>query len=130
MNTSMNARLNASISASMNSDMKVIAAAKQQASASFLRKGVIVAILSGMSYGLFTAFMFYVAMAKGVWPGLYATAGTTVILLCFLSALAAAINDSISAVWCIAIAACKGKAGDFFRTIPTKPGRMMILAAL
>ena len=121
MNTSMNASVSTSMSA---------IAAKQRLAAGFLRKGVIVAILSGMSYGLFTAFMFYVAMAKGVWPGFYEAAGSTVILLCFLSALAAAINDSISAVWCIVIAACKGKAGDFFRSIPTKPGRMMILAAL
>ena len=105
-------------------------AAKKELSASFLRKGVIVAILSGMSYGLFTAFMFYVGMAKGVWPDFYTKAGTSLILLCLISALGAAINDSISAIWCLAIATYKGKAGDFFRTIPTKPGRMMMLAAL
>lgn len=104
--------------------------AKHKLAASFLRKGVTVAILSGMSYGLFTAFLFYVAMAKGAWPGFYEKAGSSLILLCLISALGAAINDSISAVWSVAIAAIKGKLGDFFRSIPTRPGKMMILAAL
>ena len=70
-----------------------------------------------MSYGLFTAFLFYVAMAKGAWPGFYETAGSSLILLCLVSALGAAINDSISAVWSVGIAGIKGKFGDFFSRI-------------
>ena len=104
--------------------------AKQQLAAGFLRKGVTVAILSGMSYGLFTAFLFYVGMAKGAWPDFYEKAGSSLILLCLVSALGAAINDSISAVWSVGIAGFKGKFGDFFRSIATRPGKMMIIAAL
>ena len=47
-----------------------------------------------------------------------------------LGALGSALNDTISAIWCIGIATAKGKMGDFFRTLKTKPGRMMMLAAL
>ncbi len=41
-------------------------AAKRRLDASFLKRGVITAVLSGMSYGLYTAFM-TLAMGEGVW---------------------------------------------------------------
>jgi drug/metabolite transporter (DMT)-like permease len=44
--------------------------------------------------------------------------------------MGSAINDTCSAVWCILIAAAKGKLGDFFRSISTKPGAVMIVCAL
>ncbi len=111
-------------------------AAKKKLSSSFFKKGITVAILSGMCYGLYSAFM-TLGMSKGVWGNnLYAgvTAGGTVltafVMIYMLGALGSALNDTISGVWCILIAAVKGKLGDFFRTLKTKPGVVMIVAAL
>lgn len=111
-------------------------AAKQKLSSNFFKKGITVAILSGMCYGLYSAFM-TLGMAKGVWANnLYAgaTVGGTVlssfVMIYMLGALGSALNDTISGIWCILIAAIKGKLGDFFRTIKTKPGAVMIFAAL
>ena len=47
-----------------------------------------------------------------------------------LGALGSALNDTVSAIWCLGIAAFKGKLGDFFRTLKTKPGAIMVIAAL
>ncbi|WP_459910415.1 hypothetical protein [Desulfotomaculum defluvii] len=107
-------------------------AAKKKLSSSFFKKGVIVGILSGMSYGLYSAFM-TLGMANGVWAdwyGVNTAALSGFVITYMLGALGSALNDTISALWCIGIAAFKGKLGDFFRTLKTKPGRMMIFAAL
>ena len=106
-------------------------AEKKKLSSNFFKKGITVAILSGMCYGLYSAFL-TLGMSKGIWADWY---GGTVVLSAFvitymLGALGSAINDTISAVWCIMIAAFKGKLGDFFRTLTTKPGRVMMIAAL
>jgi drug/metabolite transporter (DMT)-like permease len=95
---------------------------------SFFRKGVTVAVLSGMFYGLYSAFVTK-GMGMGVWADWYGSHEAVVWIL-LLGALGSAINDSMSAVWCIIIAAAKGKLGDFFRCLATKPGRVMVLCAL
>ncbi|MEG6522935.1 hypothetical protein [Desulfotomaculum sp. 1211_IL3151] len=107
-------------------------AAKKKLSANFFKKGVIVGILSGMCYGLYSAFL-TLGMANGVWADWYGA--NTVALSAFvitymLGSLGSALNDTISALWCMGIAAFKGKLGDYFRTLKTKPGKMMIIAAL
>lgn len=107
-------------------------AAKKKLSSKFFKKGVTVAILSGMCYGLYTAFI-TLGMSNGVWADWYGvnTAALSAFVITYMiGALGSAINDTVSAIWCIAIAAFKGKLGDFFRTLTTKPGRMMIFAAL
>jgi len=107
-------------------------AAKKKLSSSFFKKGVTVAILSGMCYGLYSAFI-TLGMSNGVWADWYGvnTAALSAFVITYmLGALGSALNDTLSAVWCIGIAAAKGKLGDFFRTLKTKPGRMMMLAAL
>ncbi|MGL4791896.1 MAG: hypothetical protein ACRCW1_10845 [Anaerotignaceae bacterium] len=112
--------------------------AKKKLTSDFFKKGVTVAILSGMSYGLYSAFM-TLGMSRGIWlSNLYAenpttAAGTALsafVVIYMLGALGSALNDTISGVWCILIAATKGKLGDFFRTLKTKPGVVMIAAAL
>lgn len=107
-------------------------AAKKKLSSQFFKKGITVAILSGMCYGLYSAFI-TLGMSNGVWADWYGS--NTALLSAFvvtymLGALGSALNDTISAIWCLGIAAAKGKLGDFFRTLSTKPGRMMMLAAL
>ena len=59
--------------------------------------GIAVAVLSGMSYGLYTAFM-TLGMSLGVWDGWYADGSglSAVASLFLLSALGAAVTDSFS----------------------------------
>lgn len=107
------------------------AAAKKKLSSQFFRKGVTVATLSGIFYGFYTAFLTW-GMSNGVWADWYGAntaALSAFVIVYLLGAMGSAINDTISAIWCIGIAAFKGKLGDFFRTLKTKPGRMMIAAA-
>ncbi len=107
------------------------AAAKKKLSSDFFKKGITVAILSGMCYGLYSAFL-TLGMSNGVWAEWYggAAALSAFVVTYMLGALGSAINDTISAVWCIGIAAFKGKLGDFARSIKTKPGGVMMVAAL
>ncbi|MDU1027976.1 MAG: hypothetical protein E7A50_00585 [Clostridiales bacterium] len=106
-------------------------ALKHKLDSSFFKKGITVAILSGMSYGLYTAFM-TLGMTKGVWADWYGenTALLSAFVITYLiGALGSAVNDSMSALWALANAGIKGKLGDFVRCLRTKPGRIMILAA-
>jgi len=106
--------------------------AKKKLSSKFFKKGIFVAILSGMCYGLYSTFI-TLGMSNGVWADWYGpnTAMLSAFVITFMiGALGSAINDTVSAIWCIGIAAAKGKLGDFFRTLKTKPGKMMIMAAL
>ena len=105
--------------------------AKKKLDFRFMRRGVTVAILSGMSYGVYTAFM-TLAMGKGVWETWYGeNSGLSAFAVMFLlSAMGAAVTDTCSAFWSLAIAAIKGKLGDFFRCIRTKPGGVMVGAAM
>ena len=112
-------------------DLKAVAA-KKKMSAQFFKKGVIIAILSGICYGLYSAFL-TLGMSKGVWADWYGinSAGLSAFVITYmLGALGCAINDTVSAVWCIGFAGIKGKLADFVRTLKTKPGAIMILAAV
>ena len=104
---------------------------KTQLARSFFVKGISVATLSGMMYGLYSAFITY-AMGEGVWSGWYAenTVLTMFVVVYVLGVLGSGINDTISAVWAIGIAAVKGKLMDFFRCFKTKPGLVMIICAV
>lgn len=105
--------------------------ARKRLHTQFMRRGVTTAILSGMSYGHYTAFM-TLAMGMGIWQVWYGdNSGLSAFAAMYmLGALGAAMTDTCSAVWSLILAAGKGKLGDFFRTLKTKPGRIMIGAAL
>ena len=62
--------------------------------------------------------------------GMAATVLNAFVVVYVLGARGSAINATCSAVWCIIIAAGKGKLVDFFRSIKTKPGAVMIVCAL
>jgi len=116
----------------MSSSTSNATLAKQQLESRFFRKGLTLAILSGMFYGLYTAFI-TLGMSLGVWDDWYGanTAALTAITITFgLGALGSAINYSISAVWGLGIAGVRGKLGDFFRSLKSRPGRIMVIAAL
>mgnify|MGYP000999255301 CR=1 FL=1 len=97
---------------------------------SFLRKGLIFAFASGISYGLFSAFL-TVGEASGVWNDFWALpiAGTIIgyLLLC---AIGSSLNDLISGIWCLVIAAMKGKMRDFLPALKSKPGLMIVVGGL
>lgn len=107
-------------------------AEKHKISVSFFKKGITVAILSGIFYGLYTVFMTK-GMSEGVWTDWYGPneAGLSAFAITFvLGALGSAVNDTVSGVWTLINVSIKGKLGDFFRTVKTKPGAMMIICAL
>lgn len=107
-------------------------AAKNKLSSDFLRKGISIALFSAVMYGFYSAFL-TLGMTKGVWGEWYGgkVPGMTPFIMTFVvAAVASAVNDTCSAVWAMFFAGAKGKFGDFLRCINTKPGRVMILAAL
>lgn len=106
--------------------------AKKKLLSGFFRKGITIGLFSGASYGIFTAFL-ALAMSKGIWGDWYGanTAGLSSFALIYvIGALGCGVNDTCSAVWALGMAGVRGKLGDFFRTLNTKPGRMIMLAAL
>ncbi|MCI7328027.1 MAG: hypothetical protein MSS48_00895 [Clostridiales bacterium] len=109
-------------------------AAKEARDKSFRKKGILIALLSGFLYGGYTAFMTH-GMESGVWIDFYGATGIAKGLSAFaliytLSALGAAVNDLCSAVWSLIYAAIIGRLGDFKRSLRTKPGRILIIAAI
>lgn len=108
------------------------AAAKQKLVSNFFKKGVSLALFSGVAYGLYTAFL-TMGMSKGIWEDWYGvnSAGlSTFVIVYLLAALGNAINDTCSAFWALLNALVKGKFKDFVRCLNSAPGRIMILAAL
>jgi len=107
-------------------------AAKDKLTSNFFKRGVSLALFSGLAYGLYTAFL-TMGMSKGVWGDWYGDnkAGLSAFVIVYLlAALGNAINDVCSAGWALINSAIKGKFKDFVRCINTAPGRIMILAAL
>lgn len=107
------------------------AAAKKQLAASFFKKGIATAIFSGILYGGYTAFMTQ-GMAEGIWAEWYSenTPLTVFATIYVLSAVGACANDICSAIWALIFAGVQGKLGDFGRTLKTKPGVVMMCAAV
>lgn len=104
--------------------------AKKKLASMFFKKGITVAIISGMSYGLYSAFV-TVAMGKGIWADWYSenTLLSVFAVTYIVGALGAALNDIMSAIWSWIMLMSKGKTVDAFRCVKTKPGLVMILAA-
>jgi len=100
-------------------------------------RGVAFAIASGMCYGLYTGFL-TLAETQGVWGEWFAgepwgndnPALSAFVITFVLAALAAGINDFFSGVWSLAMCAKNRQLGDFWKTVKTKPGWIMILCAV
>lgn len=105
--------------------------AKKQMEKSFRIKGIFIALLSGFLYGGYTAFMTQ-GMSTGVWGDWYGvSSGLSAFAVVYtLSAVGAATNDICSAVWSIIYAAIIGRLGDFARSLNSKAGKTLIIAAL
>lgn len=107
-------------------------AAKKKLASQFLKKGILIAIFSGLTYGFYSAFL-TLGMAKGVWADWYGpnTAALSAFVITYLlGSLGSAVNDTCSAGWALINVGIKGKLKDFFRSINTKPGRIMVFAAI
>jgi len=124
-------------------------AARRARTGSFFKKGVIIAVVSGMLYGVYVAAL-YGATGNGFWIDWYGygdtvTAGwyddvvdptiggfamTFLVAVLILGALGSGINDFISSIWMIGKAAIKGKFMDYLRCFKSKPGAVMVLCAL
>ena len=108
--------------------------AKRAQEKAYRKKGIFIALMSGFLYGGYTAFMTQ-GMATGIWGDYYGGTGVAAGLSAFalvytLSAVGAAVNDICSAVWTIIYAAIIGRLGDFGRSLRTKPGKILIIAAI
>lgn len=106
-------------------------AAKQKLASSFRTKGIIIALSSGLLYGGYTAFM-TLGMSLGVWAQWYGENSglSEFAVLYLLGALGAATTDTCSALWAVGIAGVRGRFADFLRCIKTKPGMVMVAAAI
>lgn len=108
-------------------------AAKRKADSSFMKKGVFIAIMSGVTYGLYTGFL-TLGMARGVWAADWYGANTSGLsafaITYVLAALGSGVNDTISGIWMVIKCAVLGEMGDFFRVLKTKPGLVMVTCAL
>lgn len=103
---------------------------KERLDRSFRKKGMLIALYSGIAYGLYSAFIL-LAQTRGIWAewaGSIDPAGFLAIFI--LPTIAAALNDTISAVWALATTAVQGKMGDFLQTFRSKPGIILVVAAL
>ena len=104
---------------------------RNKLNASFKTKGILIALSSAIAYAFYTAFM-TLAMSKGVWAGWYGeNSGLTAFGVMFLlSALGSATTDLCSAGVAMLIAIVRGRFGDFIRCMKTKPGMVMVAAAI
>lgn len=111
-------------------DLDVIREKKRALDQRFFKKGVALGLFSGMTYGLYSAFI-TVAQNQPSWPAMAPGVVATGFLAMFiLPTIASAVNDSASALWALAVTARQGKLSDFAKTVRSKPGLIMIAAAL
>ena len=114
-----------------------VAELRAQRRRKYFVRGVAFAIASGMCYGLYTGFI-TLAETQGVWGEWFAGAewgsgqpALSAFTITFvLAALAAGLNDFFSGIWSLIVCAKNRQLGDFWKTMKTKPGWIMILCAV
>ena len=97
----------------------------------YFRKGVTVAIISGILYGLYSAFITK-GMAVGIWADWYGDEvfAASYVGIYVLGCIGCAVNDTMGAITMMIMAAFRGCLGDVFRCMKTKPGALMIGVAM
>jgi drug/metabolite transporter (DMT)-like permease len=120
---------------SMQGQLQIL---KAKQVAKFFRKGVAIAVFSGILYGIYSACLL-AATGTGEWvmwydgyaDGTFINLPMTFLMGCLiLGALGSGINDFISALWMLAKATVRGKFGDFLRCLKSKPGLVMLICAI
>ena len=128
-------QLKSTTEVSTDMDQQVIQLREERRRKYFIR-GVAFAIASGMCYGLYTGFL-TLAETQDVWGEWFAgetwgngnPALSAFSITFLLAALAAGINDFFSGIWSLLECARNRQLGDFWKTIKTKPGWIMMLCA-
>lgn len=97
----------------------------------YRNKGIIVAILSGLTYGGYSAFVTQ-GMGSGIWADWYgpASALSMFTIIYLLSAVGQTVNDTCGAIVALAYAGYKGRLGDLGRSLKTKPGKIIVGVSL
>lgn len=102
----------------------------QKATSRYFRKGLLLAFSSGISYGMFSAFI-TVGEAWGKWNEFWALPlASTIVGYCLLSTLGSGLNDLISGIWCLLFAIKNGKLRDMVPSIKSKPCKLIVGGAL
>ncbi|MHC1749686.1 MAG: DMT family transporter [Cellulosilyticaceae bacterium] len=96
------------------------AQAKQQMESKFKKQGVVAGLTSGLTFGLYGVI---VGFAANIDPFL----GASAILVPIISS---GINDSFAAIWLLIFNLIKGRGKEITRSLKTKPGIMICIAAL
>ncbi len=120
----------------MNTDQRVSELREERRRKYFVR-GVAFAIASGICYGMYTGTI-TLAETQGVWGEWFAgtewgagkPALSAFVITFVLAALAAGLNDIFSGIWSLAVCAKNRQLGDFWKTVKTKPGLIMIACAI
>ena len=88
--------------------------AKNKLSSSFFKRGIFIGLFSGIAYGFYSAFL-TLGMSTGIWADWYGpnTVLPALAITYMLAALGSAVNDTLSAIWAIIIAALKGSLVTF-----------------
>lgn len=113
-----------------------IVALREERRRKYFIRGVAFAMASGICYGLYTGFL-TLAQTQGVWGEWFAglewgdgQAALSAFVITFaLAALAAGINDFISGIWSVLVCAKNRQLGDFWKTMKSKPGLVMMVCA-
>lgn len=113
-----------------------IAALREERKRKYFVRGIAFAVVSGICYGLYTGFL-TLAETQGVWGEWFAgaewgngQAALSAFVITFaLAALAAGINDLISGIWSVLVCAKNRQLGDFWKTMKSKPGLIMMVCA-
>lgn len=113
-----------------------IAALREERKRKYFVRGIAFAVVSGICYGLYTGFL-TLAETQGVWGEWFAgaewgngQAALSAFVITFaLAALAAGINDLISGIWSVLVCAKNRQLGDFWKTMKSKPGLVMMVCA-
>ena len=113
-----------------------IAALREERKRKYFVRGIAFAVASGICYGLYTGFL-TLAETQGVWGEWFAgaewgngQAALSAFAITFaLAALAAGINDLISGIWSVLVCAKNRQLGDFWKTMKSKPGLVMMVCA-
>jgi drug/metabolite transporter (DMT)-like permease len=97
----------------------------------FFAKGITIAIVSGLLYALYSAFIIG-AEGTGIWADWFGEqSGLAVFVQVYvLGMLACGLNDSLSAIWALGLVGLRGKLVDLWRSIRSKPGMVMVICAI
>lgn len=113
-----------------------IGALREERKRKYFVRGIAFAVASGICYGLYTGFL-TLAETQGVWGEWFTGAEwdngqaplSAFIITFALAALAAGINDLISGIWSVLVCAKNRQLGDFWKTMKSKPGLVMMVCA-